>query len=172
MHAGNWRVLHAASELYIDANKYGYIIAGQFERGNHRGGGEYANAQDRDRVRAIQLELLAIGKSGDAQPSEKANLYRRLSDYVINNRQNWRLQELTDVATLPDYERGYNYYGYGNAVGAPVDAQGNPIYYAIPKTWGRRCQRRRALALGDVPRGGIQPGLRVADALDLRKFPV
>jgi uncharacterized protein YfaS (alpha-2-macroglobulin family) len=53
------------------------------------------------------------------------------------NRESWRLQYLTDLASLPDYEEGwggYYRYGYGGQRrGAPVDAEGNPIFYHIPK---------------------------------------
>ncbi len=52
----------------------------------------------------------------------------------------WRLQTLTDLTTLPDYEetaypyyyRG-PYYGYQQSRGAPVDDQGNPILHQLPK---------------------------------------
>src|SRR5262249_11787082 len=52
----------------------------------------------------------------------------------------WRLQYLTDLKTLPDYEEGYYYRGRGwrgnnNTQGAPVDEKGNPIYHHIPKSY-------------------------------------
>ena len=53
---------------------------------------------------------------------------------MFGNAQAWRLQSLTDLDTLPDYEEGWGYYG-GQPQGAPVDADGNPIFYALPKSW-------------------------------------
>src|SRR5205814_486711 len=48
----------------------------------------------------------------------------------------WRLQDLTDVKTLPDYGEGYYWGGRGLATrGAPVDADGNPILHHLPKTY-------------------------------------
>lgn len=51
----------------------------------------------------------------------------------------WKLQVLTDLATLPDYEDGYwQWWWRGqqqSAHGAPVDAEGNPIYYSTPKSY-------------------------------------
>src|SRR5262249_31167245 len=43
-------------------------------------------------------------------------------------------QYLTDLTQLPDYEEGYNNYG-GNQRGAPVDADGKPIYYKTPESY-------------------------------------
>src|SRR5262249_8592146 len=51
----------------------------------------------------------------------------------------WRLQYLTDLKTLPDYEEGYYYRGRGyrggDSRGAAVDAKGDPIYHQIPKSY-------------------------------------
>ena len=58
----------------------------------------------------------------------------------------WRLQLLTDLDELPDYEDGWGYGGQPKA--PPVDAEGNPIFYALPKDLGRRQERWRAVALG------------------------
>ena len=43
----------------------------------------------------------------------------------------WRLQYLTDLSQLPDYDAGN--YGYTNHQGAPVDADGNPVFHKLPK---------------------------------------
>jgi len=55
---------------------------------------------------------------------------------LFNNgyHQAWRLQSLTDLATLPDYEEGWGYYS-GEPQGAPVDAEDNPVFYNIPTSW-------------------------------------
>ena len=45
----------------------------------------------------------------------------------------WRLQYLTNLNELPDYEQGW-YRGSGTQ-GAPVDADGNPVYHHLPKSW-------------------------------------
>ncbi|MHB9108917.1 MAG: alpha-2-macroglobulin family protein [Armatimonadota bacterium] len=133
---GNWRVLHAAAGLYLDAHHYGFIVSGKFERGSHRGGGDYAHSNERDRARAIQLGLQAIETAKEANADERALLYHRLAEYLMRTREDgmaWRLQYLTDLDTLPDYEEGYG--GYGWSSGAPVDAAGNPVYYRVPETW-------------------------------------
>ena len=45
----------------------------------------------------------------------------------------WQLQALTNLKELPDYEAGY-YYRDSNG-GAPVDKEGLPVVYYIPKSW-------------------------------------
>ena len=139
-HRANWRLLQAAAQTYLDFDHNGFIIAGVFERGGHRGGGTYANAYERDRVLALQLMREAM-KAAEKDPN-KADVgafYMNLAQMLMGQRdygEAWRLQYLTDLATLPDYEEGYyGWYGWGNPRGAPVDADGNPVYHHIPKSW-------------------------------------
>ena len=67
----------------------------------------------------------------------------------------WRLQYLTDLTQLPDYEEGYGYGG--NSRGAPVDAKGNPVYYQRAQELRDARQRRRALALDADPGRRTRP---------------
>ena len=59
-HKDNWRVLHQAARSLRSVPHYGYIIAGEFERGSHRGGGRIVDGSQRDRVRMLQLMNQAI----------------------------------------------------------------------------------------------------------------
>ena len=52
---GNWRLLEAAAQRYREVGHYGFVVGGEFQRGQHRGGGEYATVVERDRVQALQL---------------------------------------------------------------------------------------------------------------------
>ncbi len=138
-HTDNWRLLAQAAEIYQRDTHNGFILSGAFRRGGHRGGGESANAMARDRVRALQLQLKAIGVQRDASDAERASLYMSLAAYVQSGRDNyrsWRLQYLTDLDELPDYEKQYwYYYGGDEAQGAPVDVDGNPVFYVTPQGW-------------------------------------
>lgn len=141
VHQKNWRLLQAAANTYNGGNHYGYIVAGKFYRGGHRGGGRYVSTYHRDRVRALQLmeKAIPVAMEKAAKP-ELAQLHFDFATMLIGNYnyyggQSWRLQYLTDLTKLPDYEDGNQYYGYGNAQGAPVDAQGKPVYHHIPKTY-------------------------------------
>ena len=65
-----------------------------------------------------------------------ADFWMALARMLLNNRggdEAWRLQTLTDLQTLPDYDRGWNWNP--GSRGAPVDADGSPIFYSTPKSW-------------------------------------
>jgi uncharacterized protein YfaS (alpha-2-macroglobulin family) len=135
-HFDNWRLLRAAADSYSQNNHWGYMVAGEFQRGSHRGGGRYVNAIQRDRVRALQLMNRAL-KLTTVEPDrhEVADLYLEFARIIFQysgDNQSWRLQYLTDLDTLPDYESGQGYeYGTGTQ-GAPVDPQGRPVFHKTP----------------------------------------
>ena len=151
VHAKNWRLLESAAQTFYTNEHYGFIIAGKYERGGHRGGGKAVNSMDRDRVRSMQLMGQAQDLIGaEADKKEAGSFYLRFADMVLNGLDGqgaWRLQELTDLATLPDYGEGYygNYgggrrggFGYGGGMsrgGAPVNDDGTPVFHKLPKTW-------------------------------------
>lgn len=136
-HKNNWRLLKQAAEEYVNAQHQGFMIAGKYERGGHRGGGEVKNSVERDRVRALQLLQQAMPLADkDDQKNEVSNFYWTLANVLLNNRgyyEAWRLQYLVDLKTLPDYDEGYFYYR--DYTGAPVDAEGKPVYHQTPKSW-------------------------------------
>ena len=138
-HIRNWRLLQAAARSYIQNNHWGYIIAGEFQRGDHRGGGKYVNAIQRDRVRALQLMKQGLDLSVDeTSKSEVAHFYLEFAGFFVQYRgyrQAWRLQYLTDLSRLPDYEPGYGYEYDRRLQGAPVDARGRPIMHQLPESF-------------------------------------
>jgi tetratricopeptide (TPR) repeat protein len=150
-HAGNWKLLRAAGQNYQQVEHFGYRIAGKFVRGSHRGGGEPLNSTARDRVRALQLFEQAMNIAiKENKPNELGQFYLQLAQEMLGQYGYggaWRLQLLTDLKSLPDYEPGWHYHHHGDQRGAPVDAEGNPIYYVIPKSWGRGQERWRTLSL-------------------------
>ncbi|MBX3433338.1 MAG: alpha-2-macroglobulin [Pirellulales bacterium] len=142
VHANSWPVLVAVGASYEQGVHHGFQIAGEFRRGDHRGGGRVMNAAARDRVRALQLYRQALTliekqrEQGTLEPAAR-EVFDRLASGLLNPYhmgQAWRLQTLTDLAQLPDYEEGWG-YGRGGAAGAPVDADGNPVFYSAPADW-------------------------------------
>ncbi|MGI8980259.1 MAG: alpha-2-macroglobulin family protein [Pirellulaceae bacterium] len=136
-HKGNWRLLAAAAQQYVHLQHQGFIIAGKFERGPHRGGGKFANSVERDRTRGMQLLNQALPLvAKDDNKAEVAQFYLNFAETLLNHRgvhEAWRLQYLTNLAELPDYDEAY--YGYREYNGAPVDAEGKPVYHTTPKKW-------------------------------------
>ncbi len=137
-HKGNWRLLDAAAQSYLTTDHQGFIVAGKFYRGGRRGGGKFVNAAQRDRVRALQLANAALPLAvNDNNRADVAQFHLRFANCLLTGGgyyDAWRLQALTDLTQLPDYDEGYYWYG-GTNRGAPVDADGNPIFYRLPKSF-------------------------------------
>ena len=140
VHAGNWRLLWAAAQGYAADEHYGYIVAGKFYRGYHRGQGRWVGSYERDRIRALQLMEQAAAKSaGEPEKAEVGRFWFDFAQALLGNRgyyEAWRLQYKSDLTVLPDYDEGgrYGYYG-GSARGAPVNEDGTPVYHKLPKSW-------------------------------------
>jgi uncharacterized protein YfaS (alpha-2-macroglobulin family) len=138
-HADNWRLMQDAARSYSQNNHGGYMVAGEFHRGHHRGGGKYVNAIARDRIRALQLMQQSMGPAEkDPAKSEVAQFYLQFAGLVQQQRganQAWRLQYLTDLTRLPDYEPGYGYAYDRRTQGAPVDETGQPVYHKLPESF-------------------------------------
>jgi len=138
VHQENWRLLWAAAENYMNVQHHGYIIAGEFQRGSKRGGtGRVVNAVQRDRIRALQLmrQALPLAKQDDDHAAV-GNYLLAFARILLNNRgysESWRLQYLSNLDELPDYDPGWGYYR--QSAGAPVDEDGNPVYHSTPKTF-------------------------------------
>ncbi|MGB2092356.1 MAG: MG2 domain-containing protein, partial [Akkermansiaceae bacterium] len=135
---------------------HGYIIAGEFRRGGHRGGGQYADCTERDRVRAIQLFLQAH----ENQPDKvvRARTLLNLAAAISMGRQGnnaWRFQTLTNLDKLPEQEPGNRWHRGGrNPRGAPVTTDGKALLYQIPASWeaARNDGERWRYAITEVAR--------------------
>ncbi len=137
IHNANWRLLWLAAETYTGLDHRGFIVAGKFYRGSHRGAGKTVNAVERDRIRALQLMVEAMPLAmKDDNHGEVGNYLLGLANILSNGRGgtgSWRLQYLSDLAVLPDYEVGWGYSPQTS--GSPVDADGKPIFYRVPKSF-------------------------------------
>ena len=143
-HLSHWRLLYRAAQIYGTSIEHsGFVIAGKFQRGPNRGGGQYVSSDARDRVRALQLMRQAVPLA--TKEANKADVAKFCSEFAqqIGSVQAWRLQTLTDLTVLPDYEDRNPWSGRGRggisdgggSKGAPVDAEGNPIFHQRPKSW-------------------------------------
>ena len=138
VHARNWRLLFRAAHSYFGAQHQGTIIAGKFERGPHRGGGQYVNSMERDRARALQLMQQALRTAVTYTDKADAEFYMSFARFFMGHRGPqgaWRLQYLTDLSELPDYDKGYHYHRRSQTKGAPVDEDGNPVFHHLPETY-------------------------------------
>jgi len=141
---GSWRAITSIAAEYRGLPNYGYIVDNQFERGyGGRRSGQWVRTGERDRLRALQLLnevmplALAEAAGGRRQAAaegggEVARFFLVLADGLMQ-REWWQMQVLTDLTALPDYTTD-RYYGGGSS-GAPVDTDGNPIFYYVPESW-------------------------------------
>src|SRR5579862_2424146 len=72
VHEKNWRLLATAAQTYTNGEHYGFMVAGKYLRGGHRGGGHVVNSLQRDRTRALQLMQQALDNT--AKENDKAAL--------------------------------------------------------------------------------------------------
>ncbi len=133
-HKKDWLVQMAVAHSYLTFDHYGFMIAGEFSRGQHRGGGKVVHATARDRVRALQLYLSAMKiAQNENDKAGAAELLRQFAQAITYGRQPWQLQSLTNLDKLPDYEEGWS-SPFGQQ-GAPVNEAGEPVFYSVPKSW-------------------------------------
>ncbi|MDD5699139.1 MAG: MG2 domain-containing protein [Victivallaceae bacterium] len=128
----------ALAQSKMQLPDYGYIIAGQFVRGSHRGGGEQVWSSERDRVEALRL-LTGVLEHLPKDGVQAGKFYRVLSEVISWERQYdraWKLQYWTDLNQLPDYEHRAHYYLMNRIHGAPVGTDGKPLFYHAPETFG------------------------------------
>jgi uncharacterized protein YfaS (alpha-2-macroglobulin family) len=138
----DWRALQAVAQAYLNVDHQGFLIAGKFRRGGHRGGGKLMSAASRDRGRALQLFAQGLPLVKDATDrGDAANYYLSFANALMQDQGGegaWKLQTKTDLASLPDLDEGFFFHrfgGGGEPKGAPVDAEGKPVYHRVPASW-------------------------------------
>lgn len=136
-HQGNWRLLQTAAKSFLHGDSQGFIIAGKFYRGYRRGEGRYVYTLPRDRQRALQLYEQAMPLAiDDGDKHAVAYFFYEFGQAWLHGAsgdQSWRLQILSDLKDLPDYDDA-RWTGAGTT-GAAVDADGNPVYHKLPATF-------------------------------------
>jgi uncharacterized protein YfaS (alpha-2-macroglobulin family) len=166
-HPDGWRLLRAVADSYLTTERFGSLVAGKFVRGPHRGQSEVVSSTERDRARALQLYTQGLPKAiADDDKPGAGSFLLGFASALMDSRYGadaWRLQELTDLKALPDYEPGYRGWGWGRGgdnPGAPVDAEGNPVYHKLPESFeaaksdGERW--RRALMMAGEVNGSLR----------------
>ncbi|MBQ7649765.1 MAG: hypothetical protein IJS15_02340, partial [Victivallales bacterium] len=138
VHGYDWRVAFNVASTILAMSHEGQLVDGKFHRGFNRRirGAKYVNVELRDRVRFLQIyhsAIIAAEKDKTATNKEKSEAYRQFAMSIKFHRDYWRLQILTDLSKLPDYDNTEVFYDHH--VGLPVDADGNPVMYKVPASW-------------------------------------
>ena len=135
-------------------------------------GGEFVSAREPDRARALKLLQQALPLVGNEPEHEAvAEFYLDFANTILtahSGGESWKLQSLTDLSKLPDYSSTSG-SGQGT-VGAPVDADGNPVFYRAPARYdaAKSDGERWRWALAQV--GASSPADKDRAALALANF--
>ncbi len=140
----NWRLLQDAAESFLnDGEHYGFIVAGKFQRGQHRGGGRHVGSYDRDRARALQLLVRGLDRARTDPDRATAGRYLlALAEAAMGDRaqtDSWRLQSLTPLDVLPDYDESpYRSTGAASRPPAPPSSPtGRPSITGCPPSFAK-----------------------------------
>src|SRR5262249_24361148 len=137
-HKDNWRLLQAAAETLLGGEHFGFIVGGAFHRSQNRGGGRMVASSERDRARALQLFVQGLERArADADRPGAGRYLMAFAQALLGDRsrsESWRLQTLTPLDTLPDYDdKPHLFWRPQQAAGAPVGPDGAPVYYHVPE---------------------------------------
>ncbi len=99
-----------------------------------------------------------LARRGDVVCEEFRRFYQVFANVLGDDNERWRLQAKTDLDVLPDCEPAENRYRASRRQGAPVDAEGNPVFFATPESFeaarndGERLRfiQAQILAVADV----------------------
>ncbi|PCJ59514.1 MAG: alpha-2-macroglobulin [Planctomycetota bacterium] len=132
----NPKMMMTIANSYSNARHYGYIVANKFYRGYHKGGGQYVEVSERDRVRALQImnDASKILKDNSSFNGQFHLSYVRILQQNRSGQYGWVFQTLTDLTKLPDYPKTYRYRMF-QTQNAPVDEDKNPILFHIPTSF-------------------------------------
>lgn len=140
LHATSWRTLALVADLYAQPPRELYRVSDnlQFEFVN---GAETVSRAERLRTRRLQLYDEARKLARDYAGSSKnidallSSLYYAFVNTLKENRPNFfKYELLTDLTTLPEIEP-ISYFVPSFGQGAPVDENGDPIFYHAPKSF-------------------------------------
>ena len=132
-HPDNYKLLVVVAQNYLQLQHSGYLISGKFQRGHNDGTGKYVQSFERDRVQALKLfeQARNLIEDSNVNKVDLANFYQQYSDafLTLGSQGRWRLQILTALDELPDYQEGYQ--SYSPDKGAPVDENNQALYYEL-----------------------------------------
>lgn len=145
-HPRNWQLLRAAASSYLHIDHQGALVNGQFVRRISAKSGErnvLSHARDRarglqllERARVLALAAVERDASLNAAVAELHASYAFSLGFSTSGSESWRLQLLTNLEELPEYEDFGDYRWFRPELNlAPVDADNRPVYHVLPASW-------------------------------------
>ena len=117
---------------------FGFLIDNKFKRGANRGNaGMFVSSFERDRVQQLALMSRLVPEVlKNPSSAETKHFFCRLAYLLLQNRKSgssYKLQTLTDLKKLPDYNTFEG--SIDNISRPPVNPDGSPYFYAMPAKW-------------------------------------
>ncbi len=146
-----------AAEFNASVTTFGYFFNNTFTRGSNRGNaGRRVYSTERDRVQNLRFMASASEETKNVSKPLQIKFYRTLAALLLRGHtdgQSYKLQTLTDLTELPDYDEG----DFGSSSRPPVNKDGSPVLYSCPKDFASaksdgervRWAFEQAIALGD-----------------------
>ncbi len=146
-----------AAEFNASVTTFGYFFNNTFTRGSNRGNaGRRVYSTERDRVQNLRFMASASEETKNVSKPLQIKFYRTLAALLLRGHtdgQSYKLQTLTDLTALPDYDEG----DFGSSSRPPVNKDGSPVLYSCPKDFASaksdgervRWAFEQAIALGD-----------------------
>jgi alpha-2-macroglobulin len=179
IHPGTWRWRQAVAEMYLtELPHFGYLVAGRFER-YPRGGFQAereVGAYERDRSRVLQLLSRGLDRATTDPDHHAAGVYLlTLARALMGTSATydcWRLQNLTPLDALDDYDRDSSRYLWsGRPRGAaPVEPDGTPVYYRVPESFAAAGNDGERWRWALTRAAQVDPSLIIGTRLELAGF--
>ncbi|MDD4537907.1 MAG: MG2 domain-containing protein [Lentisphaeria bacterium] len=135
---GDWQLALAVDEAMESIPHYGHVVAGEFRRGDQRGGNweQFRRVELYDR--RVQLRLFRDSYENFLRDLPGMGSVDQLIYWVHyasawQDWRAWRLQVLTDIDTELDVTSAEE--DVADLPGAPVDEKGEPIFYKVPESF-------------------------------------
>ena len=136
------RAIMAAARVYHDLPHHEVLIDNKVERTGGRGrqgGGVHVDLQELDRSRILQVldSMRPLLADKDLDRGLRGAYWRLFREVLESGRQGpafvWRLQELSDLKTLPEPDP--TRHGTTSSNGPPVGRDGRPVFFSEPDSF-------------------------------------
>ncbi|MCQ2403190.1 MAG: MG2 domain-containing protein [Lentisphaeria bacterium] len=119
----------------------GSILGNAFKRGdpNWENTGREVESRYRDRARLLSLMVPLIPKAQEQRNRTRCQHFFCVLAQVLlkyhDRGHSYKLQELTDLDNLPDYNDEEEFYASSSR--PPVNPDGSPVFYRLPESWDK-----------------------------------
>ena len=171
---GEFPVRLACVQALGELPRTGRMVKGAFERRESWGG--WFSSVERDRVRRLAwLEELMPEVPVQSKLRQRWFWNETIDALMMNGRDDecaWKLVELTRLDAVPEVaSRRYRWWRHDFEPGpAPVDADGRPVFHAVPQSWSAAKSDGERWRFANAARAAVDETGRMRSAATLAAF--